>query len=93
MYAIAILRYRRALDEVQVHQDAHRAYIRDLQERDIVMAGGPLVPRHGGAILFNVPDEGAQQTLDAIRDNDPYVTAGVAQWEIMLWTPVIGGLE
>ena len=43
MYAIAILRYRRTLDEMQPHVDAHRAYIRDLHERGIVMAGDPLV--------------------------------------------------
>ena len=29
MYALAIIRYRKPLEEVLVHQDAHRAYLRD----------------------------------------------------------------
>ena len=29
MYAVAIIRYRKPLEEVIVHQDAHRAYLRD----------------------------------------------------------------
>ncbi len=33
MYAVGIIRYRRPLEEVLVHQDAHRAYLRGLKEK------------------------------------------------------------
>jgi hypothetical protein len=38
-----------------------------------------------------VPDDAVHQTLDQIRDNDPYIQAGVAQYEMWPWQPVTGG--
>ena len=92
MYAIAILRYNRSLEEVQVHQEAHRAYVRDLHERGIVVAGGPLDPRTGGAIIFRLPEGEGLTYIDAIRDDDPYIKAGVVEYETLIWNPIIGGL-
>lgn len=85
MYALALIRYRRPLDEVVVHQDAHRAYLRALHDEGIILAAGPLDPRSGGALLLRVPDDAVDATLDRVRDGDPYVTAGVAQYELMPW--------
>jgi len=66
MYALAIIRYRRPLDEVLTVVDAHRAYLRELKSRGILLASGPLDPRMGGALLLRVPDT-ASRTLDEIR--------------------------
>ncbi len=89
MYALAILRYRKDLEEVLPHLEAHRAYLRELKAKGLLLASGPLMPRSGGALLLRIPgDETAQ--LDAIRDNDPFVKAGVAQYELMPWDPVVG---
>ncbi len=85
MYALAIIRYRRAIEEVLAHYDAHRAYLQDLKARGLLVASGPLEPRFGGALLLRVPDEGAQATLDRIRDDDPYWQAGVGQYELLPW--------
>ena len=90
MYALAIIRYRRPLDEVVRVQDDHRAYMRSLQEAGTLLASGPLDPRSGGALLLRVPDEGAQEALDRVRDGDPYVREGVAQYELLPWMPGIG---
>jgi uncharacterized protein YciI len=89
MYAIAIIRYRRPLEEVVVHQDAHRAYLRGLQEKGIVIASGPMNPRFGGLVLLRVPDDDAT-ALDSVRDNDPFFQSGVAQYELIGWAPGIG---
>jgi uncharacterized protein YciI len=91
MYALAILRYRRPLDEVLRHVDEHRTYLGGLENRGLLLASGPLDPRYGGALLLRVP-EGADvwATLDAVRDGDPYVKAGVAQYELLPWSPVLG---
>ena len=78
MYALAILRYRKPLEEVLQHVDAHRAYCQGLKQEKLLIASGPLVPRSGGAMLLRVPDDEAQATLDSIRDNDPYTRFGVA---------------
>ncbi len=79
MYALAIIRYRRPLEEVVAHQDAHRAYLRGLKEKGVLIASGPMSPRFGGLCLLRVADDDGK-ALDAIRDHDPFVQNGVAQY-------------
>src|ERR1700761_2367199 len=90
MYAIAILRYRRPLEEIVAVTDEHRAYLRELKQQGLLLASGPFEPRVGGGLLFRVPDDNVNGTLDRIRDNDPFVKQGLAQWELLVWNPVIG---
>ena len=56
MYALAIIRYRRPLEDVLVHQDAHRAYLRGLKEKGVLIASGPMSPRFGGMCLVRIPE-------------------------------------
>ena len=93
MYAIAIIRYRKPLEEVQKHTDAHRAYLQSLKQEGLLVASGPLVPRSGGALLLRVPDDDPQAKLDSIRDNDPYIKAGMAQYETWPWAVGIGAQD
>ncbi len=90
MYAIAIIRYRLALEDVLLHVDEHRAYLRELKAAGTLIASGPVEPRHGGVLLLRVPDDGAARALDAIRDDDPFSKRGIAQYELLPWAPVIG---
>lgn len=90
MYAIALIRYRRPLEEVLTVGDAHRSYLRGLKDRGVLLVSGPLDPRTGGALLLRVPDDAVRETLDHIRDEDPYTRAGVAQYELLTWAPNIG---
>lgn len=89
MYALAIIRYRKPLEEVLVHQDAHRAYLRGLKDKGVLIASGPMHPRFGGLVLLRVDDDDTR-TLDSVRDNDPFFQSGVAQYELVGWNPVIG---
>jgi uncharacterized protein YciI len=90
MYALCLIRYRRPLEEVLVHQEGHRAFQRKLKEEGTLIAAGPHEPRFGGMFLVRVPDENPQKALDAIRDADPYYTGGVVQYETLCWNVVIG---
>ena len=90
MYALAILRYRRPLEDVLTVVEKHRAYLLGLKEQGFLLASGPLDPRHGGALLLRVPDETAHETLDRVRDNDPFTKTGMAQYELLPWVPNIG---
>jgi Uncharacterized protein conserved in bacteria len=85
MYAIALIRYRRPLEDVLAVQDRHRAYLKSLKEKGTLVASGPMDPRSGGALLLRVPDDDVHGALDAVRDGDPYVTFGVAQYELIPW--------
>ena len=90
MYALAIIRYRRPLDEVLKIVDAHRAYLGELKAKGLLLASGPFDPRSGGALLLRVPDEGTAAALDAIRDGDPFIQQGIAQYELLPWAPTYG---
>ena len=87
--AIALIRYRRSLEEVVVHQDAHRAYLRSLKEKGVLIASGPCNPRFGGILLLRVADDDFK-ALDAVRDNDPFIKAGSFSTKLLGWAPVIG---
>jgi len=95
MYAIAIVRYRKPLEEVLKVVEEHRAYLRDLKKKGTLLVSGPLDPRYGGALLLRLPDPDADAALVAVRDGDPFVKHGVAQYELLPWLPNIGaeGLE
>lgn len=90
MYALAIIRYRRPLDEVVANTDAHRTYLRSLQSAGTLLASGPFDPRSGGALLLRVSDDDPHAALDRVRDDDPFTALGIAQYELLLWKPVIG---
>lgn len=90
MYAIAIVRYRKPLEEVLKVVEEHRAYLRELKAKGLLLASGPLDPRNGGALLLKVPEGNVLASLDALRDGDPFVKAGVAQYELLPWAVNIG---
>lgn len=89
MYAVAIVRYRKPLEDVIVHQEAHRAYLRGLKDKGVLIASGPMDPRFGGLLLLRIADDD-RGALDAVRDHDPFVLNGVAQYELIGWAPGIG---
>lgn len=89
MYVIALLRYRRPLEEVLAFIEPHRAYLRSLEAQGILLASGPLVPRTGGALLLRIPNQDSK-FLDQIRENDPFTKEGLAQYEIWPWDVNLG---
>ncbi len=90
MYALILVRYRLPLEEVAKFTDEHRAYLRELKAKGILIASGPMDPRTGGAILVRIPDENVQQSLTALRDGDPFSKKNIANYELIPWAPIIG---
>lgn len=90
MYAIAIVRYRRPITEVEAATPDHRVYLRQLKADGRLVAAGPMDPRYGGIFLLKVSDDHPQRDLDAIRDGDPFYQQHIAQYELMCWNVVIG---
>ena len=73
-----------------MHQEPHRAYLRQLKADGTLVAAGPQDPRIGGLFLLRVSDDTPLADLDKIRDDDPFYQQGVAQYELLPWKPVIG---
>ena len=90
MYAMVIVRYRRPLPEIEAVTEAHRAYLRELQDRGVLVASGPMDPRFGGMWLVRVQDENPVADLDALRDGDPFCKAGLANYELLPWKVLQG---
>lgn len=90
MYAIAIVRYRRPIAEIEAVTDIHRAYLRQLKAEGKLVASGPMDPRFGGIFLLKVSADQPQRDLDAIRDGDPFYQHKVAQYELLCWNVIIG---
>jgi uncharacterized protein YciI len=86
MYALAIVRYRLPLEEIsEVYRGAHREYLRGLKKEGLLIASGPFRPHVGGAFLLRVPDAESNETLDRIRDEDPFTKHKLAQYELLPW--------
>ena len=90
MYAIALIRYKQPIERVVEVTERHREYLRSLKAQGTLLASGPFDPRYGGALLLRVPDDDVQASLDRVRDNDPFTSEGIAQYETFAWNPVIG---
>ena len=73
-----------------MHQEPHRAYLRQLKADGTLLAAGPQDPRSGGLFLLRVSDDTPHADLDKIRDDDPFYQQGMAQYELLPWKPVIG---
>ena len=87
MIVLAELRYTRPLDEVLAHVDAHRAYLRSLQERALLVLSGPLEPRTGGVLILSVDNLAHAEKLSF---DDPFFRAAVAEYTFREWRPVVG---
>jgi len=90
MYAMIIVRYRRPLSEIETATEAHRAYLRILQDQGILVASGPLDPRFGGMWLVRVQDENPLADLDALQAGDPFHQQGLANYELLPWKVMQG---
>ena len=90
MYAIAIIRYRRPIQEVEAVTPEHRVYLKKLKAEGRLVASGQMDPRCGGIFLLKVSDDNPQRDLDAIRDGDPFYQQHIAQYELHCWNVVIG---
>ena len=70
--------------------EEHRAYLRELKARGVLLASEPLDPRFGGALLLRMPDASGDAGPLAVRDGDPFGKQGVAQYELLPWLPDVG---
>ena len=89
---IVSLTYKRDLEEVDKHLDAHVAYLKQEYANGNFIASGRKIPRTGGIILSCVKNK---DELESILANDPFHKEGIAEYDIIEFVPsmVAEGLE
>ncbi len=83
---IAILTYKKPLEEVDRFLRAHREYLAKHYAAGDFIASGPQTPRVGGVIMIKANDRTA---VEAIIAQDPFNINGIADYQIVEFTPTM----
>ena len=83
---IAILTYKKPLEEVDHYLQAHRDYLSEHYAAGDFIASGPQNPRVGGVIMIKADD---RATVDVIISQDPFKINGIADYNIVEFTPTM----
>ena len=83
---IAILTYKKPLEEVDRYLQAHREYLAEHYAAGDFIASGPQTPRIGGVIMIKAGDRSA---VDTIIAQDPFMINGIADYQIVEFTPTM----
>ena len=83
---IAILTYKKPLEEVDRHLQAHRDYLAKHYAAGDFIASGPQIPRVGGVIMIKSDN---RALVDSIIAQDPFNINGIADYRIVEFTPTM----
>lgn len=83
---IAILTYKKPLGEVDRFLAAHREYLAKHYAAGDFITSGPQIPRVGGVIMMNAD---SRERVDAIIAEDPFHINGIADYQIVEFTPTM----
>ena len=83
---IAILTYKKPLEEVDRFLQAHRDFLAEHYAAGDFIASGPQTPRVGGVIMINTESRVA---VDSIIAQDPFNINGIADYQIVEFTPTM----
>lgn len=78
MYIVS-LTYLAELSKIDQYLSAHRDYLERNYQKGIFIASGGKVPRTGGIILARGK---SRSELENILNQDPFITEGLASYEI-----------
>ena len=77
---ILLLTYKKPLEEVMAHLEAHRAWLGGHYAAGRFLCSGPQVPRTGGAILCRAE---SRKAVEALTADDPFRLHGIADYTIV----------
>ena len=83
---IAILTYKKPLEDVDRHLQAHRDYLAEHYAAGDFIASGPQTPRVGGVIMITAK---SREAVDSIIAQDPFNINGIADYQIVEFTPTM----
>jgi uncharacterized protein YciI len=79
---VIVLTYVKSLDELDAQLPAHRAWLKQGIEQNLLLIAGRRTPRTGGIILAR----GEREAIEALAATDPFVRSGVATVEVIPFT-------
>lgn len=83
---IAILKYKKPLEVVDRFLQAHRDYLAEHYAAGNFITSGSQTPRVGGVIMIKAENRTA---VDAIIAKDPFNINGIADYQIVEFTPTM----
>lgn len=83
---IAILTYRKPLEEVDCFLQVHRDYLAEHYAAGDFIASGPQNPRIGGVIMIKADNRVA---VDTIISQYPFNINGIADYQIVEFSPTM----
>ena len=83
---IAILTYKKPLEEVDRFLQAHRDYLAEHYAAGDFIVSGPQTPRVGGVIMIKSDN---RALVDSIIAQDPFNINGIADYRIVEFTPTM----
>lgn len=83
---IAILTYKKPLEEVDRFLQAHRDYLAEHYAAGDFIVSGPQNPRIGGVIMIKADN---RATVDTIISQDPFNINGIADYQIVEFSPTM----
>lgn len=87
---VIVLTYMEPLDVVDRYLAAHVEYLKKQYETGIFIASGRRIPRTGGVILARAE---SRQALQEILGQDPFCVHGVAEYEVVEFSPSMAAPE
>ncbi len=83
---IAILTYKKPLEEVDFYLQDHRNYLTSHYATGDFITSGPQNPRVGGVIMIKAEN---RKAVDAIIAQDPFKINEIADYQIIEFTPTM----
>ncbi len=83
---IAILTYKKPLEQVDCFLQAHRDYLSEHYATGDFIASGPQNPRIGGVIMIKASD---RDVVNSIISQDPFYINDIADYQIVEFTPTM----
>lgn len=83
---IAILTYKKPLEDVDRFLQAHREYLAEHYAAGHIITSGPQTPCVGGVIMIKADNRAA---VDSIIAQDPFKINDIADYQIVEFTPTM----
>lgn len=83
---IAILTYKKPLEEVDRHLQAHREYLAEHYAAGDLITSGPRIPREGGVIMIK---SDSREKVNSLLAQDPFHINDIADYQIVEFTPTM----